>query len=378
MPPRPSQNRYRTLSSLFTAIADAIRAKTGETSQIIADDFPTAINAIPTEGGSIIPSTIPDDGKTRICYKIPEDAQTFGKTITLNFYQNTSTTTVTIDWGDNTTETTTPYAGRVEKQHACLTTGEHIVSLTINDGSIYFGGSEANTIYGNNTSYQRDYIQWVILGDNITQLHSYALSYCSGLQEIRFPSSGFTSIQQNAFEYSGLKSITIPNTVTNISANAFSSCYNLKTVVLPANETLHAIENYMFEYCYSLDNVTMPTQYTVINQGVFRSCRSLKTITLSGDTTNIGSNVFTSCYNLTNINIPSTVTTIGAASFQNCYGLQKIRFNSSTPPTVNSSNTFSGIPTSCIISVPTGNLSAYTSATNYPSSSTYTYIEETL
>lgn len=371
-------NTYTTLSDLFTAIADAIRAKTGETSQIIADDFPTAINAIPAEGGSIIPSTIPDDGKTRICYKIPEDAQTFGKTITLNFHQNTSTTSVTIDWGDSTTETTTLSAGRVEKQHAYSTTGEHIVSLTINSGNIYFGGSEANTIYGSNTSYQRNYIQWVVLGNNVTQLHAYALSYCSGLQEIRFPSSGFTSIQQNAFEYSGIKSITLPNTITNISSNAFSYCYDLKTVVLPTNETLHAIENYMFAYCYNLDNVTIPAQYTVINQGIFRSCRNLKTITLPEDTTNIGSNVFTSCYNLININIPSEVTTIGAASFQNCYGLQKMRFNSTTPPTINSSNTFSGIPTSCIISVPTGSLSAYTSATNYPSSSTYTYIEETL
>ena len=44
-------NTHSTLTSLFSDIADAIRAKTGETNTIIADNFPTAIAAIPTGGG---------------------------------------------------------------------------------------------------------------------------------------------------------------------------------------------------------------------------------------------------------------------------------------------------------------------------------------
>ena len=40
-----------TLSALFSDIADAIREKTGNTSAIIADDFPDAIAAIPAEEG---------------------------------------------------------------------------------------------------------------------------------------------------------------------------------------------------------------------------------------------------------------------------------------------------------------------------------------
>lgn len=42
---------HTSLASLFSAIADAIRAKTGGSSQIVADDFPTAIAAIPSGGG---------------------------------------------------------------------------------------------------------------------------------------------------------------------------------------------------------------------------------------------------------------------------------------------------------------------------------------
>lgn len=39
-------NKHATLSDLFTAIADAIRAKTDDTAAITADDFPTAIQTI--------------------------------------------------------------------------------------------------------------------------------------------------------------------------------------------------------------------------------------------------------------------------------------------------------------------------------------------
>lgn len=39
-------NRHQNLSALFTAIANAIRAKTGGTAQIVADSFPDAISAI--------------------------------------------------------------------------------------------------------------------------------------------------------------------------------------------------------------------------------------------------------------------------------------------------------------------------------------------
>ena len=42
---------HSTLTSLFSDIADAIRAKTGSQATIVADDFPTAISNIPSGGG---------------------------------------------------------------------------------------------------------------------------------------------------------------------------------------------------------------------------------------------------------------------------------------------------------------------------------------
>ena len=44
-------NIHTTLTSLFSDIADAIREKTGDTAQIVADDFPSEIANIQTGSG---------------------------------------------------------------------------------------------------------------------------------------------------------------------------------------------------------------------------------------------------------------------------------------------------------------------------------------
>lgn len=52
---------HTTLTSLFTDIADAIRAKTGSSAAIVADDFPTEIASIPSGGGGLVLiTTLPD------------------------------------------------------------------------------------------------------------------------------------------------------------------------------------------------------------------------------------------------------------------------------------------------------------------------------
>lgn len=47
-------NKHETLAALFTAIAGAIRTKSNSTGEIVADSFPEAIAAIPTEGSADI------------------------------------------------------------------------------------------------------------------------------------------------------------------------------------------------------------------------------------------------------------------------------------------------------------------------------------
>ena len=103
---------------------------------------------------------------------------------------------------------------------------------------------------------------------------------------------------------------------------------------------------------------------------------AIQKVELGSGVTSISNSAFNYCYSLSSITIPDGVTIIGGYAFQNCYGVAHLYFLPTTPPSVSNSNAFSKIPTDCVIHVPVGSLSAYTSAANYPSSSTYTYVED--
>ena len=113
-----------------------------------------------------------------------------------------------------------------------------------------------------------------------------------------------------------------------------------------------------------------------IGNYAFKACSSLASITIPSGVPSIGNSAFKGCSSLASIMIPSGVTSISSYAFYDCASFSEIHFKPSTPPTVSVSNAFTYIPTDCIIYVPTGKLTAYTSASNYPSSSTYTYREE--
>ena len=81
--------------------------------------------------------------------------------------------------------------------------------------------------------------------------------------------------------------------------------------------------------------------------------------------TAIGANAFKD-KNITSVVIPKSVTSIGESAFLNCTALTSITMESATPPTI-ATTTFSGVPETCAITVPTASTTAYKSATNWSS-----------
>ena len=73
-----------------------------------------------------------------------------------------------------------------------------------------------------------------------------------------------------------LESITIPEGITRIGAEAFSDCSNLKDVVLPS--TLKKIEKNAFSGS-SLKSLEIPESVTSLNQGCFFGCDNIKLTT---------------------------------------------------------------------------------------------------
>lgn len=239
-------------------------------------------------------------------------------------------------------------------------------------------------------------LKYVSLPNSITTISSGAFRYTNSLKFLTIPQNA--KIYQSAFAESGLEFLILPSGASTESTYSFQYCYNIKTVIIHGKlysqnfyscagiETAvfaddAVIDTYYtaaecFSSCSALRSVIFNNTFTTLPLKMFANCINLETVALPNTITSIGATCFGSAYGLTHITIPSTVTSIGNYAFQDCYSLRAIHFQSITPPTLGGSAVFGGVPTSCKIYVPSGRLSAYTSATNYPSSSKYTYIEE--
>jgi len=138
-----------------------------------------------------------------------------------------------------------------------------------------------------------------------------------------------TEIAYNAFSYVGwsLTSVVIPNSVTNIGAQAFDNCINLTNVVIGTNVT--RIGNAAFFNCRNLGSITIPTKVGAIPINAFSQCTSLTNVTIGSNVTSIGPEAFGYCPGLTSIMIPNSVTNIGVGAFDSCIGLTNITIPSS-------------------------------------------------
>ena len=71
--------------------------------------------------------------------------------------------------------------------------------------------------------------------EDVCTIGEESFAYCSALSTISIPN--VTEIAQNAFMFSGLTSIIIPEGATQINRTAFNQCKSLKTVVIPSSMT---------------------------------------------------------------------------------------------------------------------------------------------
>ena len=139
----------------------------------------------------------------------------------------------------------------------------------------------------------------------------------------KYKGMAVTSIGKEAFDhYSGLTSITIPDSVTIIGESAFLYCDHLTSVTIGNNVT--SIELHAFDSCTSLTSVTIPDSVTIIGECAFYYCPSLTSVTIGNNVTSIDWNAFYGCSSLTSVTIPNSVTTIRSGVFAECYNLTRI------------------------------------------------------
>ena len=208
--------------------------------------------------------------------------------------------------------------------------------------------------------------------ENVENIDGSAISYCYALDTIVISAQAFDveesmwtpmpknihyiqltggELTDNAFNvilrnYKTLGTLDLAAaTNTTLSDEAFKGCYNLQTLVFPAQLT--SIPYMAVADCKALQAITIPATIEEIDNSAFENCRSIRSITFEGAAApengganfapaaatsalwRIGNWAFYNCHQLQHLSIPESVTEIGDAAFYGCTYLEDMTLPSS-------------------------------------------------
>lgn len=93
---------------------------------------------------------------------------------------------------------------------------------------------------------------------------------------------------------------------------------NLRSVTFEAGSVCESIGDYAFSECAALEEISLPDGISDIGMRSFAGCKSLTAIALPDNLTYIGIWAFVGCSSLAELDIPDSVTEIAAWTFSGC------------------------------------------------------------
>jgi len=233
----------------------------------------------------------------------------------------------------------------------------------------------------------------VTIASSITDIDAYAFNNCTSLLTLNIPASvtligtlavsncnGYITVDAGNTVYSSLNgilynkaqseliqcptsvsgSISLPSTTTTIDDYAFNYCTNLTQITIPAS--VSSIGNYVFKGCpaiiivdagntsysssdgilYNADKTTLiqcptsksgiiniPSSVNTIGAQAFYDCTLITQVTIPNSVTTINASAFNNCTSLTTATLPTTLLTLGNNAFYNCTNLTQANIPSS-------------------------------------------------
>lgn len=225
-------------------------------------------------------------------------------------------------------------------------------SFAVLDDALY-NKTEKSLIYYFGNRYRKEFT----VPKGIRSIGEHAFDSCS-LHDITLPDTLIRIGDQAFFNCDEMRSIAIPDSVTEIGVNPFlhSAAY---TVLLSESHPVFALhedtlynkvegriiayfdtkvraENIILDGTRSIGDyafansyvarVILPDGFTSIGEFAFSMCLSLVSITLPDGFMDIGHYAFANCRNLSDVTIPESVMFIGDNAFINCYSLKPTVF----------------------------------------------------
>lgn len=281
-------SEYLIQEETLRGIADSIRAKTGKTDPMGAEQMATEIDSISAGGGGGESAELLDKVIDRSITEITSNVTSVGK---YAFHSCIGLSNVNL-----------PSATKVGNYAFSNCTGLGNVSIP------------NLTSLGSNAFYHCIYLKSVDF-PLLTTVKSSAFRESNLREGVNLPS--LTTIETYGFASSGIKTADFPS-VTNIGNNAFVSCSALTSVSLPL---ITSVPTYAFGYNAKLTNVNIPLA-TKLESNAFIQCTALTSVDFP-NVTSLGSSAFSSCKALTSANFPNA-TSLGSGAFYGDYPLTKV------------------------------------------------------
>ena len=208
---------------------------------------------------------------------------------------------------------------------------------------------------------------------NITALPTQAFYKSTNVENLILPNT-LTTIGEEMFYHSALKTIVIPESVETIERAAFCGCENLSSFEIPTR--VKTIEEEVFCYCRSLTSIEIPANVKTIGDGAF-SMSALTSIKIPTNVETIGNDVFSFCKSLKTVDMSACtqVETIGQYAFYKDSELRLFKIGTGTPPTC-WTDAFKGINPYSVLKVPSGCADAYKAASGWKNFASITGLDE--
>lgn len=198
---------------------------------------------------------------------------------------------------------------------------------------------------GDRAFENRTDLRTVMIPDSVTEIEAYSFNNCTNLSNVTL-SKSLKYMGGRAFgSCEKITQIEIPKSLDNCGNSGYASyhgpfgaCSGLKKITFEEGAT--EVSNGLFRGCTGLEEISIPASVIKIERYTFADCTNLKNVYFSNGVKNVENNAFTNCTSLTKVNIPDTVDSIGNSAFSGCTNLIEVHLPDKLKETA--SDTFSG------------------------------------
>lgn len=180
----------------------------------------------------------------------------------------------------------------------------YIGDVVIPEAVSYEGKTYTVVAVGEQAFSGSKYLTSVTLPETVKRIKAQAFQYDYELKDVNF-SSSLTTIGEQAFGQTSISKAILPEGLKEIDAGAFYGCQSLAELSLP--NSLLSVGNDAFYGCASLAEIKLPEREVKYGTGVFSGCESVKSLVIPAQLTVVPARMFSGCKSLSQLTISEGV-----------------------------------------------------------------------